>query len=139
MYVSVEERKIQMIEKNYKEPESTQNEDKEITDADLDHILVLKESGEEQYSISDSDLKFDMKIQEDGSLAVTKGTIETAYFIQNSQLEVLKSWRYELHNVVLTGIHVDAAKNTLTYDFVLEDPEDFPEYTTMMDEEEADG
>ena len=80
-----------------------------------------------------------MKIQEDGSLAVTKGTIETAYFIQNSQLEVLKSWRYELHNVVLTGIHVDAAKNTLTYDFVLENPEDFLEYTTMMDEEEADG
>lgn len=123
----------------YKEPESTQNEDKKISDADLDHILVLKESGEEQYSISDSNLKFDMKIQEDGSLAVTKGTIETAYFIQNSQLEVLKSWRYELHNVVLTGIHVDAAKNTLTYDFVLENPEDFLEYTTMMDEEEADG
>lgn len=123
----------------YKEPESTQNEDKKISDADLDHILVLKEPREEQYSISDSNLKFDMKIQEDGSLAVTKGTIETAYFIQNSQLEVLKSWRYELHNVVLTGIHVDAAKNTLTYDFVLENPEDFLEYTTMMDEEEADG
>lgn len=127
-----------MIEKNYNEPESVQTEDKDV-DLGIDHILVVKEPGEEKYSISNSNLKFDMKIQEDGSLAVTEGTVETEYFIQNSQLEVLRSWRYELHNVVITGIHVNAGENTLTYDFILENPEDFLEYTSIASEEEADG
>lgn len=118
------------------EPQAVQEEN-----VDLDHILVIKEPEEEAYSISKSNLTFDMKIQDDGSLAVTGGKIETEYFIQNSTLEWLKSWRYELHGVNLESIHVDAAKNTLTYDFTLEDPTDFLEYTSLQgdDEEEADG
>ena len=107
---------------------------------DLDHVLVVKEPEEEAYSISKSNLTFDMEIQDDGSLAVTGGKIETEYFIQNSTLEWLKTWRYELHGVNLESIHVDAAKNTLTYDFTLEDPTDFLEYTSLEgDEEESDG
>lgn len=105
---------------------------------DIDHVLVLKEPDEKEYSISDSNLKFDLEIMEDGSLAITGGTILTSYFIQNSQLEVVKSWRYELHNVLLKKIHVDAAANTLAYDFELADPGDFLEYTSLAENEEGE-
>lgn len=104
---------------------------------DIDHVLVVKEPDEEEYSISDSNLEFDLKILEDGSLAITGGKISTPYFIQNSQLEAVKSWRYELHNVVLKKIHVNAAENTLSYDFVLADPGDFLEYTSLAAEEDG--
>lgn len=104
-------------------------------DIDIDRVIVIKESGEEEYSISDSTLSFSLKIMDDGSLAVTGGKLVTAYFIQNSVLEMVKTWRYELHNVVLDGIEVDAAKNTLTYSFTLEDPGDFLEYTSLQEAE----
>lgn len=118
-----------------REPETVDEES-----VDLDHVLVVKEPEEEAYSISKSNLTFDMEIRDDGSLAVTGGQIETEYFIQNSTLEWLKTWRYELHGVNLQSIHVDAAKNTLTYDFTLEDPTDFLEYTSLEgDGEESNG
>lgn len=108
---------------------------------DIDKVIVIKEPGEEEYSVSDSALTFNLKILEDGSLAVTDGKIVTPYFIQNSTLEMVKTWRYELHNVVLDEIAVDAAKNTLAYSFTLEDPGDFLEYTSLQEDEkgEADG
>lgn len=115
-------------------------EDKQEKDLDLDHILVIKEPEETEYSISDSSLEFDLTILEDGSLAITGGKITTPYFIQNSQLEAVKSWRYELHNVLLKKIHVDAGKNTLSYEFELADPGDFLEYTSLAAEEgDSDG
>ena len=106
------------------------------TGVDIDRVIVIKEPGEEEYSVSDSELTFNMKIMEDGSLAVTGGKIVTEYFIQNSTLEVVKTWRYELHNVLLNSIDVDAAKNTLTYSFTLEDPGDFLEYTSLQEDED---
>ena len=106
------------------------------TGVDIDRVIVIKEPGEEEYSVSDSELTFNMKIMEDGSLAVTGGKIVTEYFIQNSTLEWLKSWRYELHNVLLNSIDVDAAKHTLTYSFTLEDPGDFLEYTSLQEDED---
>lgn len=114
-------------------------EDKKTQERDLDHILVIKESGEDEYSISDSNLEFDLNIEEDGSLAVVQGVITSPYFIQNSQLEMLKSWRYELHNVVLHSIHVNAGDNTLKYVFTLADPGDFLEYTSLAEEGGSDG
>lgn len=115
-------------------------EDKQEKNLDLDHILVIKEPEETEYSISDSNLEFDLAILEDGSLAITGGKITTPYFIQNSQLEAVKSWRYELHNVLLKKIHVDAGKNTLSYEFELVDPGDFLEYTSLAAEEgDSDG
>ena len=115
-------------------------EDKQEKNLDLDHILVIKEPEETEYSISDSNLEFDLTILEDGSLAIAGGKITTPYFIQNSQLEAVKSWRYELHNVLLKRIHVDAGKNTLSYEFELSDPGDFLEYTSLAAEEgDSDG
>lgn len=108
------------------------------TGVDIDRVIVIKEPGEEEYSVSDSELTFNMKIMEDGSLAVTGGKIVTEYFIQNSTLEVVKTWRYELHNVLLNSIDVDAAKNTLTYSFTLEDPGDFLEYTSLQEDEDGE-
>ena len=108
----------------------------ENKDLDIDKVIVIKEPGEDEYSVSDSALTFNLKILDDGSLAVTDGKIVTPYFIQNSALEMVKTWRYELHNVVLDGIAVDAVKNTLTYSFTLEDPGDFLEYTTLAESED---
>ena len=108
--------------------------------ADLDRVLVIKESQKDEYSVPDSNLTFDVAIQDDGSLAITGGRIETPYFIQDSALDFVKSWRFELHHVALTGIHVDAAKNMLTYSFTMDDPTDFLEYTAIAsNEEKSDG
>ena len=139
---TAEQKDTVLAEQDTKSEPETMREPEAVDEeaVDLDHVLVVKEPEEEAYSISESNLVFDMEIRDDGSLAVTGGQIETEYFIQNSTLEWLKSWRYELHGVNLESIHVDAAKNTLTYDFTLEDPTDFLEYTSIEgDEEESDG
>ena len=111
--------------------------DTKTEQVDIDHVLVIKEPGEEEYSISDSNLTFEIEIGDDGSLAIKSGKIHTAYFIQNSSLEMVKTWRYELHGVVLDSISVDAGENTLSYAFHLEDSGDFLEYTSL--EEGQDG
>ena len=91
----------------------------EEAEKNIDSILIVKESGEEkEYSISDSRLTFDVVITEDGDLDIEKGTISTPYFIQNSELDYVRTWRYTVLGVEIEKFHVDAEKNMITYDFL---------------------
>lgn len=111
------------------------NSVKNSENVDIDSILIIREHGETQeYSLSDSNLSFDVAVKDDGSLEIQNGTIVTPYFIQNSELEYVRTWRYTVVGIKILGFHVDARANTITYGFTAQD---FIDVT--LEEDAADG
>lgn len=105
---------------------------------DVDSILIIREHGETQeYSISESSLSFDVEVGEEGELHLTGGQIRTPYFIRNSELDYIRTWRYTVVDVEIVGFHVDAKENMITYGFLARD---FVDVTTLEEgEDKNDG
>lgn len=98
---------------------------KEKAAPDISRIVIIYEEGaKEPYKLINTEVLFDAGIEEDGSLVFTGGKIRTDYLIQNTELEKIETWRYIIHNVKLKGLHVDAAKDEITYDFTADSFED---------------
>lgn len=107
---------------------------KNLENTDIDSILIIREHGESQeYSVSNSNITFDVSIADGGSLVITGGQIVTPYFIQNSELDYVRTWRYTVMGVTITGFHVNARENTITYTFEAQD------FADMTLEDETDG
>lgn len=93
--------------------------------ADVSKIVIIYEEGaKEPYKLVNTEVFFDAKIEEDGSLVFAGGKIKTDYLIQNTELTKIETWRYVIHNVKLKGLHIDAAKDEITYDFIADSFED---------------
>lgn len=106
------------------------------SDTNIDSILIIRERGESQeYSVSDSSLEFDVEIAEDGELRLTGGQIKSPYFIRNSELEYIRTWRYTVVDVEIVGFHVNAKENMITYGFLARDFVD----ASALEEDKADG
>ena len=99
-----------------------QDTNAESEDEDIDRIVIIHESGDDKpYKLMHSEVSFDVDITEDGELILTKGKLVTNYLIRNTDVEKIETWRYVITGVKLLGFHVDAAKDTITYEFSADD------------------
>ena len=100
---------------------------------DLSHVVVVKEAGADKpYKLEDAELEFDIAIGSDGILGFKGGTLRTSYFIQNTELENMETWRFFIQGVKLNSIHVSAHDDMLEYKF---EAEDFVDYTVTSEED----
>lgn len=111
---------------------TVENPDTESEDEDVDRIVIIHESGDDKpYKLMHSEVSFDVDITEDGELILTKGKLVTNYLIRNTDVEKIETWRYVITGVKLLGFHVDAAKDTITYEF---SADDFMDQTLVDDD-----
>lgn len=109
-----------------------QDTNAESEDEDIDRIVIIHESGDDKpYKLMHSEVSFDVDITEDGELILTKGKLVTNYLIRNTDVEKIETWRYVITGVKLLGFHVDAAKDTITYEF---SADDFMDQTLVDDD-----
>lgn len=109
-----------------------QDTNAESKDEDIDRIVIIHESGDDKpYKLMHSEVSFDVDITEDGELILTKGKLVTNYLIRNTDVEKIETWRYVITGVKLLGFHVNAAKDTITYEFSADDFMD----QTMVDDD----
>ena len=109
-----------------------QDTNAESEDEDIDRIVIIHESGDDKpYKLMHSVVSFDVDITEDGELILTKGKLVTNYLIRNTDVEKIETWRYVITGVKLLGFHVDAAKDTITYEF---SADDFMDQTLVDDD-----
>lgn len=103
------------------------------TTPDMSHVVVVHEAGADKpYKLEDAELTFDIGIAEDGVLKINHGTLTTSYFIQNTELDNLETWRFYIKGVKLKEIKVSAHQDKLTYLF---EAEDFVDYTVVQEED----
>ena len=106
--------------------------DTDSEDEDIDRIVIIHESGDDKpYKLMHSEVSFDVDITEDGELILTKGKLVTNYLIRNTDVDKIETWRYVITGVKLLGFHVDAAKDTITYEF---SADDFMDQTLVDDD-----
>lgn len=109
-----------------------QDTNAESEDEDIDRIVIIHESGDDKpYKLMHSEVSFDVDITEDGELILTKGKLVTNYLIRNTDVEKIETWRYVITGVKLLGFHVNAAKDTITYEF---SADDFMDQTLVDDD-----
>lgn len=109
-----------------------QDTNAESENEDIDRIVIIHESGDDKpYKLMHSEVSFDVDITEDGELILTKGKLVTNYLIRNTDVEKIETWRYVITGVKLLGFHVDAAKDTITYEF---SADDFMDQTLVDDD-----
>ena len=109
-----------------------QDTNAESENEDVDRIVIIHESGDDKpYKLMHSEVSFDVDITEDGELILTKGKLVTNYLIRNTDVEKIETWRYVITGVKLLGFHVDAAKDTITYEF---SADDFMDQTLVDDD-----
>lgn len=109
-----------------------QDTNAEPENEDVDRIVIIHESGDDKpYKLMHSEVSFDVDITEEGELILTKGKLVTNYLIRNTDVEKIETWRYVITGVKLLGFHVDAAKDTITYEF---SADDFMDQTLVDDD-----
>lgn len=88
----------------------------------LRRTLILKEPEDrEQYAIENSELEITSNYifnsdNEELSQEVS-GILSSDYFINNTELDYIKSWRFEVYNVKIAGFVADATNNIIKYKF----------------------
>ena len=84
--------------------------------------LIVKEPEEkEPYAVEDSKIVFDVDYvhNEETSAIDTKisGAIVSSVYIDNTELEFVKSWRFEVYGLKILGISVDTKENQIIHRF----------------------
>ncbi len=106
---------------------------KELTN-DLNETVIVKESGADKpYKLEDASIEFDVVISGDGELIFKGGQLTTSYFIRNTELDNLETWRYLIEKVKIKGMHISTKEDKIVYEFAADS---FVDYTVK---EEDDG
>lgn len=109
-----------------------EEENKKINDT----LVIFEHNEDKPYMLEDSSLSFDFGFDDKGESTVFRGgEIKTNYFIQNTKLDKVETWRFVINSITIDSVHVDAEKNMLTYHFRAEDFED-KTISVEADEEE---
>ena len=100
---------------------------------DLSEVVIVKEAGmDAPYKIEDASIEFDVAISDAGDLIFKGGRLITSYFIQNTELDSLETWRYFIKDVKIKNMHVSTKLDMITYDF---EADSFVDYTVGTEED----
>lgn len=95
----------------------------------VDSIVVIKEASQDKpHSIDNSNIELDVEVDHEGNLKITGGVLTTPVMIQDTDIDMMKTWRYLITGVVIHSLHINARKNTIAYKFTAHD---FTEATTL--------
>lgn len=96
---------------------------------DIDSLVVIKEASQEKaYSIDNSNIELDVEADSEGNLIITGGVLTTPIMVQDTDIDILKTWRYLITGVQIQSLHINARENTIAYKFTAQD---FTEATTL--------
>lgn len=98
-----------------------------------DTVIVMESGADKPYKLEDANIEFDVSISSDGDLIFKGGKLTTSYFIRNTELDNLETWRYFIEKVKIKGLHISTSQDMITYEFTADS---FVDYTVK---EEADG
>ena len=100
---------------------------------DLSEVVIVKETGmDTPYKIEDANIEFDVVISDAGDLIFKGGQLTTSYFIQNTELDHLETWRYFIKDVKIKNMHISTKLDKITYDF---SADSFVDYTVSAEED----
>lgn len=99
---------------------------------ELNETVIVMESGADKpYKVEDADIEFDVTISDDGELIFKGGKLTTSYFIQNTELENLETWRYFIKDVKIKNMHISTKLDKITYEFTADS---FVDYTVVEED-----
>ena len=100
---------------------------------DLSEVVIVKEAGmDAPYKIEDASIEFDVAISDAGDLIFKGGQLTTSYFIQNTELDHLETWRYFIEGVKIKNMHISTKLDKITYNF---SANSFVDYTVSAEED----